>query len=199
MMSMAHELHAQGKDFDFYYKSKTRAGAAFVDRLAVQPWSDKVHFYPSDENRLDISTILNDYADGNHLFTCGPVAFMDAVFETATTYGWPEEALHREFFAAPEGLEYENHPFKLVLASSGREIDVSADQKATEALAEAGVAVDTKCSDGICGVCATRYLKEESDDIEHRDFVLSKEQREERVILCSSRAIAPDGRVVLDL
>ena len=112
---------------------------------------------------------------------------------------WPEEALHREFFAAPEGLEYENHPFKLVLASSGREIDVSADQKATEALAEAGVAVDTKCSDGICGVCATRYLKEESDDIEHRDFVLSKEQREERVILCSSRAIAPDGRVVLDL
>jgi ferredoxin-NADP reductase len=199
MMSMAHELHAQGKDFDFYYKSKTRAGAAFVDTLAEQPWSSSVHFFPSDENRLDIRTVLNAYEAGNHVYTCGPVAFMDAVFETAASFGWPEDALHREFFAAPEGLEYENHPFKVVLASSGREIEVSAEQKATEALVEAGVAVDTKCSDGICGVCATRYLKEKSDDVEHRDFVLSKEQREERIILCSSRASAPNGRVVIDL
>ncbi|EED32850.1 reductive dehalogenase [gamma proteobacterium NOR5-3] len=199
MMSMAHELHSRGEDFVLYYKAKSRAGAAFVDEIARQPWSANAHFYPSDEDRLDIASVLKDYAPGNHLYTCGPVAFMDAVFERAAAFGWPEEALHREFFAAPEGLEYENHPFKVVLASTGKEIEVAADQKATEALAGAGVAIDTKCSDGICGVCATRYVKDQSDDIEHRDFVLSKEQREERVILCSSRAAAPNGRVIIDL
>jgi reductive dehalogenase len=196
MIAMAHELHAQDKEFIFYYKASTRAGAGFVDELQQVPWAHKVHFFFSDENRLNVADVLGDYQPGDHLYTCGPAAFMDAVFDSALAQGWEEDNLHREYFSAPTGEEYENHAFKLILKQSGIEIDVPKDKKATEALADAGYAVDTKCSDGICGVCATDYV---DGDIEHRDFVLSKAQRQQKMVLCCSRAAEPQGEIVLNI
>lgn len=196
MIAMAHALHKAGKDFTLYYKASSRAGAGFVEELEGQDWADKIEFYFSDENRLNVADILGAYTPGDHLYTCGPAGFMDAVFESASAQGWHEENLHREYFSAPTTESYENTPFKLILQQSGVEIDVPADMKATEALAAAGYAIDTKCSDGICGVCATRYTK---GDIEHRDYVLSKAQRLEKVILCCSRAAEEGGEVVLDM
>jgi ferredoxin len=75
---------------------------------------------------------------------------------------------------------------------------VAAEQRATDALRAAGVAVDMKCTDGLCGVCAMRYDAAASDEVEHRDVVLSRAERRERVILCCSRAAAGGGRIVLD-
>ena len=63
-------------------------------------------------------------------------------------------------------------------------------------LAENGVHVDVKCSDGICGVCKCRLV---SGDVEHRDFVLSKSQRAGNIILCQSRAADPGGVIEIDL
>src|SRR5690606_41863446 len=103
LIAMAHELHAAGADFDLYYKSRTRAQAAFIPELQAMPWAERVHFHFSDERRLDIADVLNQYRDGSHVYTCGPAAFMDAVFETASGFGWPEEALHREYFSVQIG------------------------------------------------------------------------------------------------
>ena len=63
-------------------------------------------------------------------------------------------------------------------------------------LEEAGVHVEVKCSDGICGTCAVPHV---SGEIEHRDYVLSAKQREQRMILCCSRARQPGGEIVVDL
>jgi len=35
--------------------------------------------------------------------------------------------------------------------------------------------------------------------VEHRDFVLSKKQRQDNIILCQSRAAQKDGVVEIDL
>ena len=67
---------------------------------------------------------------------------------------------------------------------------------ATDVLAENGVHVDVKCSDGICGVCKCGLLEGEA---EHRDFVLSNKQRESQIILCQSRAKDPGGVLKVDL
>jgi ferredoxin-NADP reductase/epoxyqueuosine reductase QueG len=196
LVAMGHALHAKGADFQLYYKARTRAQAAFIPELEQVAWADRVHFHFSDENRLNIADVLTDHRNGDHLYTCGPSGFMDAVFETASSAGWPEDALHREFFSVPEGTAYENHPFDLELARSGEIVHVAADEKATEALLRAGYEIDVKCSDGLCGVCATPYL---SGDVEHRDYVLSKQQREEKMILCCGRAASANGRIVLDI
>ncbi len=86
--------------------------------------------------------------------------------------------------------------FTLRLARSGRAIPVTADQSATDALAVQGIHVNVKCSDGICGVCRCGLL---GGEMEHRDFVLSRRQRETTIILCQSRAATPDGEVEIDL
>ncbi|ADI12888.1 iron-sulfur oxidoreductase beta subunit [Streptomyces bingchenggensis BCW-1] len=64
------------------------------------------------------------------------------------------------------------------------------------ALRAAGIDVPFSCTEGICGTCETEVLEGEPD---HRDSVLSAEERAagETMMLCVSRARGP--RLVLDL
>jgi len=196
LIAMAHQLHRDKKLFRFCYKASRRAGAGFLDELGSVPWSDRVTCFFSDENRLDVADVLNDYRPGDELYTCGPPAFMDVVFESAVAQGWREESLHREYFTVPDDVDYENFGFRIKLQRSNTKILVPADQSAADAMAEAGYPVDTKCSDGLCGVCAVDYLQ---GNVEHRDYVLSNAQRESKVTLCCSRAAEAGGEIVLDM
>jgi reductive dehalogenase len=196
LIAMGHELSRAGADFALYYKARTRAQAAFIPELQVVPWANRVHFHFSDENRLHVADALGDYKPGDQLYTCGPAEFMDAVYAAALEKGWDEEALHREYFSVPDGTQYVNHPFTLELKRSGVKVPVPADKSATVALKDAGINVDVKCSDGLCGVCKTHYL---DGEIEHRDYVLSKSQRASSVILCCSRAKEAGGTIVLNI
>lgn len=121
---------------------------------------------------------------------------MTAVTEAASRNGFDEDACHIEYFNVPELPDYENHPFFLKLARSGRQIEVPADKTAADVLNEEGFKVDVKCSDGICGVCKCDLV---SGDVEHRDFVLSAKQRENAIVLCQSRATKPGGVIEIDL
>ncbi len=197
MIAMAHRLHALGgRDFALHYSCSTRTSAGgFLDDLAAMPWADKVQYHFSDEGtRADLSKLLQ-YKEGFHVYTCGPDRYMQGVIEAAEAGGYPDETRHLEYFSPPEQPAYENHDFTLKLARSGREVRVAADQAPpTDALRDAGIHVDVKCSDGICGVCKCGVI---SGAVEHRDFVLSKAQREGEMILCQSRAAdPPDGGVV---
>jgi ferredoxin len=120
---------------------------------------------------------------------------MDAVLTTGETLGWDEDNLRREYFSAPEHDEYENFPFKVKIASTGKTIDVPAEKSLAEVLEENHIPVITKCNDGICGVCSTRYIE---GDVEHRDFVLSRDERREHLITCCSR-VTPESEQVLVL
>jgi len=197
MITMAHTLHRQGASFSFHYSSVSRAAAGFVADLEQAPWSGRVHFHFKDQgDRADLTQVVPLYGPGMHLYTCGSARYMDGVLQAAQANGWPEDAIHREFFSVPEAPAYVNKPFCLQLSASGKTLMVGADQRATDVLAQAGIHIDVKCSDGICGVCATPY---ESGDIEHRDFVLSARDRQQRVVLCCSRANAEGGVIVLPL
>lgn len=196
LIAMAHEMHRLGLEFSFYYKSKTKAQAAFIPEIEHAPWRHRVHFHFSDENRLNVSEVLRDYQAGDHLYTCGPAGFMDSVFEKALANGWDEDSLHKEYFSAPDSSHLENHPFVIELARSGRNIHVASDQSATAALKNEGINIDVKCSDGLCGVCVTKLI---AGDVEHRDHVLSKIQKLNNVILCCSRAASPNGKMTVDL
>ena len=197
MIAMAHRLHEIGADFTLHYSCSSRTSAGFLDDLSVFPWKDRVQFHISDEGtRADLDAILGDRRDGDHLYTCGPDAYMQAVMTAAARGGFPDEARHLEYFSVPETPDYVNHAFTLKLQKSGREILVAADQSATEALQAEGIAIDVKCSDGLCGVCRCTLLE---GDVEHRDFVLSAKQRETSLILCQSRAAKEGGMLAIDL
>ena len=197
MIAMAHRLHALGREFELHYSVSNRAGAGYLDDLAAMPWADRVQIHVSAEGtRGDLDQLLSGYAPGQHVYTCGPDRYMEGVMQAAERQGFPEEARHLEYFSVPDLPEYENHAFTLKLARSGRELAVPADKTATDVLLENGVHIDVKCADGICGVCKCGLI---SGEVEHRDFVLSKAQRKDAVILCQSRAATQDGVIEVDL
>jgi reductive dehalogenase len=197
MLTMAHRLHALGRDFELHYSARSRPSAAFISDLAQVSWHNRVRLHMKNEGaRADFEALLPRYEGGFHLYTCGSPRYMDGLYEVAAAKGWPEEALHREYFTVPEPPDYVNERFTLTLARSGRTIEVPADKRATDVLAELGIPIDTKCSDGICGVCSARVL---SGQPEHRDHVLSKKERKQKMLLCCSRAVGPGGNIVIDL
>ncbi|WP_246272936.1 2Fe-2S iron-sulfur cluster-binding protein [Oricola thermophila] len=197
MIAMAHRLHAIGADFEVHYSAKSREGAGFLDDLASFPWKDRVHLhFTAEGTRADLDTVLSGYREGWHVYTCGPDRYMQGVMDAAERQGFPEEARHLEYFSVPELPEWENHPFTLRLAKSGREIPVPADKSAADVLIENGIHVDIKCSDGICGVCKCGLV---DGEVEHRDFVLSKRQRESEIVLCQSRAAQDGGIITIDI
>lgn len=197
MIAMAHELHRFGRDFEMHYSFKSRASAGYLDDLETVPWKKSLHLHASDDgSRAELDAILKAPKDGWHVYTCGPDRYMDAVIKAATVQGFPEEARHLEYFSVPELPEFENHPFKLKLTRSDRVLEVPADKSAAEVLQEAGFKIDIKCSDGICGVCKCGLV---SGEVEHRDFVLSKKQRESSIITCQSRALDDGAEIEIDL
>ena len=130
-----------------------------------------------------------------HIYVCGPDSYMSAILDHARSIGYPEVALHAEFFTLPELPERENFPFEIERAN-GQKIPVTAAESASDALIAAGVPVDVKCADGLCGVCKCTLV---AGEVEHRDFVLSAAQRETTVILCQSRAAKSGGVLKLDI
>jgi ferredoxin-NADP reductase/ferredoxin len=197
MIAMAHELHAQGRDFVLHYSGRSRATMGLLDEIMIFPWADKIHLHITDDgSRADMDAIVAGYQAGWHVYTCGAERYMAGVMEAAERAGFPEEARHLEYFSVPETPEYVNHDFTLKLAKSGKEFVVPADKSATDVLTENGIHVDVKCADGICGVCKCGLI---SGDVEHRDFVLSQSQRQTGIILCQSRAAGAGGVVEIDL
>ena len=197
LLAMAHRLHAIGAEFALHYSCKSRDTAGFLADLASAPWAHRVSLHVSAEgSRADLDTILAGYQDGHHCYTCGPDRYMTAVINTAQKQSWPAAALHHEYFSVPHTPDYENHDFLLKLARSGRKVPVTAHQSAAQALLAAGIPVVLKCSDGLCGVCKCELL---AGEVEHRDHVLSKAQREHAIILCQSRAARAGGEIVINL
>ena len=197
MIAFAHECHAKGLEFEVHYSASCVGDAGFMDDLKSVPWADKVTLHFSDNgSRADLDSILQGYHPGWQVYTCGPDRYMSGAMEAAARQGFPEEARHLEYFSVPDLPEYENHAFTLRLARSGRDLVVPAEKSAADVLIENGMALDLKCSDGICGVCKCGLV---SGEVEHRDFVLSKAQRAEAIILCQSRAAQPLGVVEIDL
>ena len=197
MIAFAHECHAKGIDFELHYSVSRECDAAFVHELTGFDWAEKVQLHFSDQGgHADFDAIFADYCKGSHVYACGPERFISGVMDAAERQGFPEDARHVEYFSVPKHPEYENHDFTLRLVRSGKEFTIPAHKSAAEVLIENGYTINLKCSDGICGVCKCGL---KGGEVEHRDFVLSKAQREDSIILCQSRASKQDGIVEIDL
>ena len=114
--------------------------------------------------------------------------------------GFPEEARHLEYFLGARtcriGRTIDFHA--QVWRAPDKTLVVPADKSIADGSYWQSTVwhVDVKCSDGICGVCKCGVV---AGEVEHRDFVLSRAQRETTIITCQSRAAQPGGTIELDL
>lgn len=188
MLSMARSLDAEGEDFELHYCAKQQESAAFIQELSECGFADKVSIYYSqtdEPSRLDVAKLLSEIEPGKHAFCCGPEALMDAVEEAASH--WPRGSVHFEKFKAGAIEAQEDKPFDIRLAKSGKVLHVPAEKTAIAVLAENQYDVDMVCGEGVCGACLVNVV---DGDIEHRDQVLTDDEKSDNDVMtvCCSRA-----------
>jgi ferredoxin-NADP reductase len=184
-----------GVDWCLVYGGRSRTSMAFVQRLeALGP---RVQIRPQDEYGLiDLSRLDTPTPDAQ-VYCCGPEPLLAAVEQRCRS--WPTGSLHVERFKPSErsaGGGEQDREFTVVLATSSREITVPAGQSVLEALEAAGVEPPNSCREGICGTCETKVLAGQPD---HRDSLLSDQERAENatMMICVGRALSE--RLVLEL
>jgi vanillate monooxygenase ferredoxin subunit len=191
-MSMLPELQAARASFHLHVCTRSRQQTPFLDRLDDLHAAGAVTFHHSEgegAKRLDVRGVLGSHHEGVHAYCCGPERLLEAFIDA--TVDWPAGHVHYERFGAlpPSGPAYE-----VGLARSARTIEVMAGETMANALKREGVQVMTSCEAGICGICKVRYV---SGDPEHRDHVLSNEERKECLMPCVSGS--KGAMIVLDL
>jgi vanillate O-demethylase ferredoxin subunit len=199
ILCMAERLSIAGAHFEMHYCTRSMDRTAFRERIQHSSFASRVRFHFDDgehEQKLDIAALIAEQPPVTHLYVCGPKGFMDAVLSAARAQGWPESRIHYEYFSAAPVKTDADGSFEVELASSGRIIVVPEDKTVAEALASAGVEIETSCGQGVCGTCLTRVLEGEPD---HRDMYLTPQEQaaNDQFLPCCSRAKC--ARLVLDL
>ncbi|MDG4669301.1 PDR/VanB family oxidoreductase [Mycobacterium sp. 236(2023)] len=194
ILPMIAAAHAAGANWNLVYGGRRRASMAFVDELAG--YGDRVSLHPHDETgMLDLDSLLGSPRPDTLVYCCGPEPLLTAVEQRCAA--WPSGSLHVERFnAKPLTEPARSDSFDVVLTASQLTLTIPPDRSILDVVEEAGVDPLYSCGEGTCGSCETPVLEGEPD---HRDSVLSAEQRQANdcMMICVSRSRTP--RLVLDL
>lgn len=192
---MIQRLAALARPWALHYAVRHRGEAALLDDL---PEGGQVHLHVSTEHagaRLDIAAVVRSAAPDAELYCCGPNSMIHAFKEAADVYGRSPEHVHIEYFSGPEDTE-PTGAFTVELARSGRTILVPAGVSITQTLREAGIETMVSCEKGVCGACETKVLGGVPD---HRDLILTDEERAEGRLMMICCSGARTDTLILDL
>lgn len=197
IMAMIRESRRQEKPWSLVYAVRSRQRAAFYEDLGRFPDNVRIHADDEAGTVLDVKAALHNMSEDEHVYCCGPSPLMEAV--AAATASLPAGRVHFEWFNAPvqdAAMPAGGEAFEVTLRRSGITLTVAADQSILQAIEGAGIAHPFSCREGACGTCATKVLE---GAVNHRDFVLSEEERKsgDTMMVCVSRAAG--GHLVLDL
>ncbi|GHF68778.1 ferredoxin-NADP reductase [Amycolatopsis bartoniae] len=193
ILPMVHQAAEWGVPWHLLYGGRRAASMAFLDEL--RPYGDHVSVYPEDEAGLiPLDEWLGQPREDTDVYACGPEPLLTAV-EKACAH-WRPGALHLERFRPRPKPPRPDTAVEVVCARSNRTVTVPPDRSILGALQDAGLPVAGSCREGVCGTCETRVLEGVP---EHRDDILSEQDRAagDRMYLCVSRAVSP--RLVLDV
>jgi len=199
ILSMAKQLLAEGKSFEFHYFTRSKALTAFQNYLFGNSIKDFIHFqYALEPDDLSayLRKLLGKRPENGHLYLCGPRPFMDLVEQTASAT-WKADSVHLEYFSAEStSLSGSETAFEVKLAKSGQSFVVPEGKTIIEVLAENGFPTDTSCEQGVCGTCLTGVLEGIPD---HKCAYLMDDEKDagDKIMICVSGA--KTKTLVLDL
>jgi phthalate 4,5-dioxygenase reductase component len=195
ILSMMRHLLSHGQSqFQLIYCTRDAASTAFSAELSSPEMAPHVqlhHDHGHIDQAFDFWPLL-ETPKNTHVYCCGPRGLMDAVADMSGH--WPSGAIHFESFGVDATVHAANTAFRVRLNKSGAEVQVSAHQTILEALRACGHHVASSCESGTCGTCRTGLLAGEA---EHRDMVLSDEEKASQIMVCVSRS--KSSELVLDL
>lgn len=194
IIPMIGAAEAAGADWELVYGGRTRASMAFRDELAG--YGGRVSVRPQDETGpLELDPLLGRPRPDTLVYCCGPEPLLAAVEGRCAP--WPPGSLRVERFTAkPLAETVRQEAFEVVLERSELTLTIPPDRSILDVAEQAGIGVLSSCSEGTCGTCETPVLAGEP---EHRDSVLTDEEKaaNDCMMICVSRSRRP--RLVLDL
>ncbi|WP_185804958.1 PDR/VanB family oxidoreductase [Pontivivens nitratireducens] len=190
LLAMAETLSAEGADFEMHYCARSRSRLAFAELLSEQRFQGRVHLHLDDgpeDQKLALPALLAARDAGDHLYICGPTGFLNWVRDTARQAGWPDEAVHTEYFSGTVEQMDTDTGFEIEIQETGQVICVEKGQTALSALLDAGLDIPNSCTEGVCGMCMTQVAEGTPD---HRDQFLTTAERQANDVFmpCCSRA-----------
>jgi ferredoxin len=200
---MLKHLSALGRQAHLIYCARSRQDAAFVAEIKGLVANSKKncltsHFHFDDEQGAppDITRLLRSFPPDAHFYSCGPGRMLEAYEKACAQLGYKN--VHMERFNAmevQEGQAIAPEGYEVELRRSNKTIHVPPGTTLLDALLTAGCEVESSCREGLCGSCETRVL---SGEVEHRDSILTKEERaaNKSMMICVSSCRS--GTLVLD-
>ena len=197
LITMAYQLAHQGASFELHYCGASADRCAFVDEIQNGVLAAFTTFHFKSEgasHRQFFELAIKDLAPDSHIYTCGPVGFMDWVINLATAHHFPQEQIHKEYFQVE--TDTSGDAFEVVAERSGKIILVDAGETILQALAKEGINIEMSCEQGVCGTCMCDVIEGEPD---HRDVYFTDEEKasNEQILVCCSRS--KSARLVLDI
>ena len=196
LLAMAQTLERQGLAWELHYFAQSDGHIAFPEVLEPLSTGLVKHLALSPEQTADeLKKITRTYEATSHVYVCGPGPMIEAARTIAAGSGWPEDAVHFEYFKNESEL-HDTSSFEVLLARRGQTLVVGAGMSLLESLRDAGVDMPSSCEQGVCGTCMATVLEGELD---HQDVYFNDSERVagDKVLTCVSRA--KSRRIVLDL
>ncbi|MFF1251815.1 PDR/VanB family oxidoreductase [Pseudarthrobacter sp. NPDC058329] len=194
ILPMIREADATGSDWRLIYLGRSTATMAFRDEL--EAYGDRVTYWPRDTyKRFDLPGLFANPRDNTLIYACGPENLLETIEELGAT--WPRGSIRIERFSArPVSKPVLTEAFEVELVRSGITVSVPPSKSVLKVIEEQGIHVLSSCGEGTCGTCDTPVLEGE---IDHRDSVLTEEERQANdcMMVCVSRACSK--KLVLDL
>ncbi len=199
ILDMMRSLKSKGhQQFKLIYCTPDADSTPFLDELTGAEFSAHVtlhHDQGNPDNAFDFWPLFETPTKAQ-VYCYGSRDLMDAVADM--TGHWPAGAVHFENTGTGGVSHAVNTAFTVRLNKSGRVIPVDADQSILQALRASGLQVASSCESGTCGSCRTGLL---GGPVEHRDLVLSEDEKASNIMVCVSRALpgSVSPELVLDL
>lgn len=196
LLSMARALQRQGLAFDFHAFARSDEHLPLGPELAALGDGVTRHFGlgPADTAR-EIRRILGPHSFARHVYICGPGPMLELARRIAAELGWPDEAVHYEYFKNAHEID-RSTSFTVELARSALSLTVPAGKSILEVMRENGIEAPSSCEQGACGTCLTRVLEGEVD---HQDVYLNATEAAAGKVMMTCVSRARSARLVLDI
>jgi len=196
LLSMARFLDKSSLPYELHYFTRSGDSAAFAGELAALAGRIERHAgFARAAIRDKVAAVLGPYQFANHVYICGPGAMLEMVQETAAALGWPDEAIHFEYFQNDKLIDASSS-FDIELARSAMTLHVPAGKTILEVMRGAGLTVPSSCEQGACGTCLTGVIEGEVD---HQDVYLNKTEKASNSCMMTCVSRAKSARLVLDI
>lgn len=201
--AMLQQLLALGRSVELIYCARNREEAAYVQAITSlagkaqgdhAPLSIHLHFDDEQGAAPNLMQLLAGRSLDTHFYCCGPSPMLDSYKNACEALG--QTHIHLERFAAEKNaLQATADAYQVELIKSGRTLQVPSGVSLLDALLQAGLTPEFSCREGVCGSCETNVV---SGDIDHRDQILTKQEKAANKSMMICVSTCRSGILVLD-